>query len=95
MKRPLNGTNWFFVDESGDPTFYDRKGNLIVGQEGCSPILLLGFIETSDPRHLRKALLALQQEIKDVRDKDSGHQGSHHRTARGGVTLRCLLQSGG
>ncbi len=63
MKRPLNGTNWFFVDESGDPTFYDRKGNLIVGQEGCSPILLLGFIETSDPRRLRKALLELQQEM--------------------------------
>ena len=63
MKRPLSDTNWFFVDESGDPTFYDRKGNLIVGQEGCSPILMLGFVETSDPKQLRKALLALRQEL--------------------------------
>ena len=31
MKTPQEGTNWFFVDESGDPTFYDRRGNLIVG----------------------------------------------------------------
>jgi hypothetical protein len=34
-------TQYFFVDESGDPTFYDEDGNLIVGQEGCAPILLL------------------------------------------------------
>lgn len=40
MKEPTEGTNWFFVDESGDPTFYDAHGNLIVGQEGCSPILI-------------------------------------------------------
>ena len=44
MKKPQSGSTWFFVDESGDPTFYDRKGNLIVGQPGCSPILILGLI---------------------------------------------------
>ncbi len=27
--------NYFFVDESGDPTFFDRNGKLIVGKEGC------------------------------------------------------------
>jgi len=63
MKTAIASTNWFFVDESGDPTFYDRHGNLIVGQDGCSPILLLGFIETNEPKTLRKALSALQQEI--------------------------------
>lgn len=63
MKKPISGSNWFFVDESGDPTFYDRQGNLIVGQDGCSSILLLGFVETTDPKLLRSSLLALQQEI--------------------------------
>lgn len=63
MKKPISGSNWYFVDESGDPAFYDRGGNLIVGQEGCSPILLLGFVETSDPEPLRSSLLALQHEI--------------------------------
>jgi hypothetical protein len=63
MKRPRPGDIWFFVDESGDPTFYDRAGNLIVGQEGCSPILILGCIETADPQPIRQAILALQHEV--------------------------------
>ncbi len=63
MKEPFEGSNWFFVDESGDPTFYDRNGNLIVGQEGCSPILILGFIETTNPIPIRQALARVQAEI--------------------------------
>ena len=63
MKEPQSGTNWFFVDESGDPTFYDRHGNLIVGQEGCSQILILGFVETQNPQPIRRAMLNLQQEV--------------------------------
>jgi hypothetical protein len=63
MQKAQSGSNWFFVDESGDPTFYDRTGNLIVGQEGCSPILVLGFIETQQPEPIRQALLKLQREV--------------------------------
>ena len=66
MKKPLPGASWFFVDESGDPTFYDRQGNLIVGQAGCSPVLILGFVETQSPDSLREAVLQLQQEV--IRD---------------------------
>lgn len=72
MKKSQTGKNWFFVDESGDPTFYDRHGNLIVGQEGCSPILILGFVETTKPRAMRTALgdlharLAADEYLKDV-----------------------------
>lgn len=63
MKQPQDGHNWFFVDESGDPVFYNRKGKLIVGEAGCSPILMLGFIETTDPHTLRQSILNLQQEV--------------------------------
>lgn len=63
VKKPIEGEHWYFVDESGDPTFYDRHGNLIVGQEGCSPILILGFVETSDPRSIRAALNDLHARI--------------------------------
>jgi hypothetical protein len=63
MKTPQAGTNWFFVDEAGDPIFYDRRGNFIVGQPGCSPILILGFIETPNPQPVRQAILKLQREI--------------------------------
>lgn len=51
------------MDESGDPTFYDRRGNFIVGQEGCSPILILGFVETRNPQVIRRAILDLQSEV--------------------------------
>ncbi|MBN1220288.1 MAG: DUF3800 domain-containing protein [Anaerolineae bacterium] len=63
MKTAQAGATWFFVDESGDPTFYDRSGNLIVGQPGCSSILLLGFIETQQPQAMRRAMLDLRREI--------------------------------
>jgi hypothetical protein len=63
MKKARSGTNWFFVDEAGDPTFYDKRGNLIVGQPGCSPVLILGFIETQDPQAMRHAVAALQHQI--------------------------------
>lgn len=63
MKKAQAGANYFFVDESGDPTFYDRRGNLIVGQAGCSPILILGFVELQKPQAIRRAVLALQRDI--------------------------------
>jgi len=53
---------YYFVDESGDPCFYDRRGNYIVGKEGCSKLLMLGFVKIDEPKHIRKAL-------KDIRDK--------------------------
>ena len=56
---------YFFVDESGDSTFFNRKGECIVGTKGCSPILILGFIKTSEPHGIRKALAELRKEISD------------------------------
>jgi hypothetical protein len=63
MKKPAEGENWYFVDETGDPVFYDRRGNLIVGQEGCSPILGLSFIETTEPGAIRNALTELHVQV--------------------------------
>ena len=42
--------NYFFVDESGDPTFFNKRGKLIIDNDSCSPILILGFINTNNPR---------------------------------------------
>ncbi len=58
-------TQYFFVDEAGDSTFYDRYGRYIVGKEGCSKILLLGFIKTTNPEPLRNAIFKLHEEIKN------------------------------
>jgi len=65
VKKLQNKITHFFVDESGDPTFYDAKGNLIVGKEGVSKILLLGFIKTDDPVTIRKELGKLRRDISE------------------------------
>ena len=63
MKKPKDGETHFFVDEFGDPIFYDKRGNLIVGNEGCSLILGLGFVEIAKPKAVRQAILDLQAEV--------------------------------
>jgi hypothetical protein len=63
MKKTIEAHHWYFVDETGDPVFYDRHGKFIVGTEGCSPILALGFVETKDPATLRQALAELHEHI--------------------------------
>jgi hypothetical protein len=65
VKKTKAGDQWFFVDESGDPTFYDQKGNLIVGTPGCSPILILGLIQVNDPAPMRQEIQTLQQKLID------------------------------
>jgi hypothetical protein len=63
MKIPTKSKCWYFVDEAGDSTFFDRRGNCIVGEEGCSPILVLGFIQVLYPEQIRRTLAQLQAEI--------------------------------
>lgn len=63
MKKPIEGEHWYFVDETGDPVFYDAHGNLIAGVKGCSPLLGIGFIETVNPIPIRKALAELRQQV--------------------------------
>lgn len=63
----VNTTSYYFVDESGDPTFYDKSGNLIISKEGVSKLLILGFIKTNDPKMIRKRLEALRGEIGNDR----------------------------
>jgi len=63
MQDKIKDQNYFFVDESGDPVFYNKYGKNIVGTEGCSKILILGFVLTDNPRDIRLRLEKLRQEI--------------------------------
>lgn len=64
MKENIYLNNYFFVDESGDTTFYNRNGQWIVGTEnGASPILLMGFIRTTEPDFLRRKLNELKKDL--------------------------------
>lgn len=64
MRRPKDNESYFFQDEAGDPNFYSADtGRCIVGEFGCSPILILGFIETQNPAVLRRAVLDLHAKV--------------------------------
>lgn len=63
MQTKTNKKMYFFVDEAGDAVFYNKYGRCIVGDEGCSKILLLGFIKTEKPEELRGAIAELQKNI--------------------------------
>ena len=63
MKQPQNEHRFFYVDETGDPTFYAKGKKLIVGEEGCSRTFGLGFLRTSNPEAIRTELVNLRAEI--------------------------------
>lgn len=63
MQQPQEKTAFFFVDESGDPAFYGKGGQVIVGNEGCSRVLLLGFVETDQPDVIRERVNALRASV--------------------------------
>ena len=48
MKNSKKKNAYYFVDEAGDPAFYNRHSEFIVEKEGCSKILMLGFVETNE-----------------------------------------------
>jgi hypothetical protein len=56
---------YFFIDESGDPSFYAKKKKILIGKEGFQPILLVGMIEIVDKKYIRERVLNFQQKIKN------------------------------
>ena len=54
---------YLFIDECGSPEFYGKGKRLLVGTEGYQPLLILGFIETSNRRELQKAIVAFRDKI--------------------------------
>lgn len=50
----------YFVDEAGDGTLFNKKKQIVVGQEGCSAAFILGVLEVADPNTLNDALEELR-----------------------------------
>lgn len=63
MKQAQEEHRFFYVDETGDPSFYAKGRKLIVGQEGCSRIFGVGFLRTSNPVAIRESLKELRAAI--------------------------------
>jgi len=53
----------YFVDDAGDPTLFDRRGRLIIGNDGCSRFFMLGKLEIDEPDALARQISELRQEL--------------------------------
>ena len=53
----------YFVDEAGDPTLFNRKGRIIVNDDGCSNYFILGKMEIAEPTEIARELEALRAEL--------------------------------
>lgn len=60
MTEEIRAIRRFFVDEAGDGTVFDSKGNVIVGTEGCSRYFLLGLLDVAEPERLTKEMEELR-----------------------------------
>ena len=65
MKQPDETRRHFYVDESGDATFFDRRKKLVIGKEGCSQHLMLGYVRTEEPQLVRRALAELRGRLAE------------------------------
>lgn len=64
MKQQHVSRKYLFIDESGDPVFYGSRKKLLVGTEGFQPYLIIGMIETTNRKALRKAVVDFMDRIK-------------------------------
>ena len=56
---------YYFIDESGDPTFYANRKHCIVGSAGFTPVLLLGMVIIEDKKKIRNAILQFMDQIRN------------------------------
>lgn len=50
-----------FIDESGDTTFFSKRGKFLVGSPGCSAYLQICIVITDNAKALRKGIRAAQK----------------------------------
>lgn len=65
MKEAENSKAYLFVDESGDPVFFDKHGNDLVANGKSSSIFMVGFMQTEKPNEMHKQLTALRRELEN------------------------------
>lgn len=56
---------YYFIDESGDPNFYDKNGNPLEDSIGYQPYFIMGIVETFDRESLRDIVMQFTNRIKE------------------------------
>ncbi len=54
---------YYYVDEACDGNLFNRKGQVIVGQPGCSRYFIIGVLDVPRPLVLAQALKELRQKL--------------------------------
>jgi len=54
---------YYFVDEAGDLTLFNKKGKILIGTEGCSKYFILGVAHIREPHAARVKIENLRKEI--------------------------------
>jgi hypothetical protein len=55
--------HYYFVDEAGDLTLFDKRGKIIVGNEGVSRLFMVGVAHLSDPAGINNKFASLRNEL--------------------------------
>ena len=53
----------YFVDEAGDGTLFDKKGRVIIGEEGCSKFFMIGLADIADAAAIKMEFDALRIQV--------------------------------
>lgn len=60
----MNNIQYYYVDESGSGVIFNRKGNVVIGQDGAPRFFSLGLLDVEDPIRLDNDIRKLQQQIE-------------------------------
>ena len=53
----------YFVDEAGDGTLFDKKGRVIIGEEGCSKFFMIGLADIDNAAAIKADFDALRVQV--------------------------------
>ena len=53
----------YFVDEAGDSTLFNKKGEVLLGTQGCSRYFMLGLLQVGNPETLAEEMNSLRNRL--------------------------------
>ena len=56
-------TNYYYVDEAGDLTFFNKQKKIIVGQQGVSKFFMVGVAQIDNSNLLGQQLESLRNSL--------------------------------
>jgi hypothetical protein len=82
----LSKTSYYFVDEAGDLTLFDKYGRVIIGTDGVSKCFVVAAVLIADPTGLAASLESLRERLM----KDPYFAGVPSMAITGGKTARAF-----